>query len=228
MKTWMLTLVAGLVMTAAAAPQAQPRSERFDVVVREDLFAGFSGDAARFDRGMTACEQMLAEHPDHAEALVWHGAGIAFKAGQAFASGEAQSGAALWMRGLAEMDRAVSLAPDSVGVRIPRGATLLGASRNMPPAMARPLIEIGVADYERTLALQAESFASLGDHPKGELLFGLADGYGRLDQPAQARKYFERLVNDAAGSGHARGARQYLESGTLPAVSGLGCVGCHK
>lgn len=228
MKIWILMCAVSLLAGAVAAPQAQPRAERFDMVVREDLFAGFSGDTARFDRGMAACEQMLAEQPDHAEALVWHGAGTAFKAGRAFASGDPQTGAGLWARGLAEMNRAVSLAPDSVGVRIPRGATLLGATRNMPPDMAKPLIEIGVSDYERTLSLQATTFASLGDHQKGELLFGLADGYGRLGLPAQARKYFERLTSDASGSGHVREARQYLDTGTLPTVSGLGCVGCHK
>lgn len=226
MKQLMLGLIAALALVATTG--AQTRRERFDMVVREDLFAGFAGDAVRFERGMAACEQQLAQDPDHAEALVWHGSGLAFRAGQAFATGDTRTGIPLWANGLDEMNRAVALAPDDVGVRIPRGATLLGASRNMPPGMARPLVETGLADYERTLALQAATFASLGDHPKGELLFGLAEGYGRLGQPVQAKKYFERLVNDAAGSGHVRDARQYLETGTLAPVTGLGCVGCHK
>jgi len=52
---------------------AQPR---FDMQVRNDFFAGFGGDVAAFDRGMKACEQVLAQNPKHAEALVWHGGGV--------------------------------------------------------------------------------------------------------------------------------------------------------
>jgi tetratricopeptide (TPR) repeat protein len=98
----------------------------------------------------------------------------------------------------------------------------------MPPAVARPLVEKALDDYERTLAIQGESFQTLGDHPKGELLFGLAEGYSRIGQPDKARKYFERLTTDAPGSGQTPKARQWLDTGTLPPSTGLGCVGCHK
>jgi hypothetical protein len=128
------------------------------------------------------------------------------------------------------MDEAVGLAPDNVGVRIPRGAMLLQATRNMAPPIAKPLLEKAVGDYEHTLELQSKSgvFATLGDHPKGELLFGLAEGYSRLGQPEKARPYFERLVSDAPGSGQTPKAREWLATGTLPPTTGLGCVGCHK
>jgi tetratricopeptide (TPR) repeat protein len=127
-----------------------------------------------------------------------------------------------------EMDGAVALEPDNVGVRIPRGAFLLQATRTMPPAMSRPLIEKALGDYEHTLGLQASYFATLGDHPKGELLFGLAEGYSRLGDLDSARKYFDRLIHDAPGSGQAPKARLWLDTGTLPKTTGLGCVGCHK
>ena len=78
---------------------------------------------------------------------------------------------------------------------------LLQATRNMPPAAARPLLESAVANYERVLNLQKETFQSLGDHPRGELLFGIADGYARLGDPAAARRYFERIVTEVPGSG---------------------------
>jgi pentatricopeptide repeat protein len=228
MKTLMMGLTAALVVMAVAAPDAIQRGERFDTVVREDFFAGFAGDGARLDRGMATCERILAAEPDHAEALVWHGSGLGFKAGLAFRARDGATGATLWARGLDEMNRAVALAPNNVGVLIPRGAMLLAASRSMPPALATPLITTGVADYERTLAIQGDYFSTLGDHAKGELLFGLADGYGRLGRPDKARAYFERLISDAAGSGHVRGARDFMASGVLAPVTGLGCVGCHR
>ena len=71
---------------------------------------------------MATCERYLAANPNHAEALVWHGSGLVFRAGEAFRQGDAVRGGELWMRGLEEMRRAVELEPDNVGVRVPRGA----------------------------------------------------------------------------------------------------------
>jgi hypothetical protein len=145
-----------------------------------------------------------------------------------FRNGDPQTGGTLWARGLEEMDRAVGLEPDNVGVRIPRGALLLQATRTMPQEMMRPLVQKAVGDYEHVLDLQSPYFSSLGDHPKGELLFGLAEGYSRLGQTDKARVYFERLTKDAPTSGQAPKAKQWLADGTLPTGTGLGCVGCHK
>lgn len=223
-------LIAGLAVVWAAAALSAQAPARFDMLVRTDFFAGFAGDEARLKNGMDACEKTLAENPNHAEALVWHGSGLAFQGGMAFMRGDQQAGMDLWTRGLGEMDRAVALAPENVGVLVPRGAMLMQATRNMPPPVAKPLLEKAVGDYEKTLALQDASgyFATLGDHPKGELLFGLAESYARLGQPDKARPYFERLIKDAPNSGQTPKAREWLATGTLPKTTGLGCVGCHK
>lgn len=225
--TLIVTFIASLFL---AIPQtaARPVAERFDLVVRGDFFAGFAGNQARLAKGMEACERLLATNPNHGEALVWHGSGLAFSAGMAFQKGDMKTGGELWQRGLEEMDKAVALEPDNVGVRIPRGALLLQATRNMPPDMSRPLIEKGVGDYEHVLALQSAYFSTLGDHPKGELLFGLAEGYSRLGNNEKARGYFERLIADAPASGQAPKARTWLSTGSVPKSDGLGCVGCHK
>lgn len=98
----------------------------------------------------------------------------------------------------------------------------------MPPPLAKPLLASAVAGYERVLMLQGTQFGALGDHPKGELLFGLAEGYARLGNQLKAREYFERLVGDAPGSGQAPRARQWLDTGRLPPLNGMTCVGCHK
>jgi tetratricopeptide (TPR) repeat protein len=177
---------------------------------------------------MEFCERTLAQNPTDAEALVWHGAGLGFQAGTAFRAGDAPRGTQLWTQAMSEMDQAVALEPDQVAVRIPRGAVLLQATRGMPPQMAKPLLEKALGDYERTLELQASYFATLGDHPKGELLFGLAEGYSRLGNLDKARTYFDRLVNDAPNSGQTAKAKEWLSNGTLPKSTGLGCVGCHK
>lgn len=226
--TQILTFLLALFVAAPQAPGQRPAGDRFDILVRADFFAGFTGDTARLQRAMEACERTLAENPKHAEALVWHGSGLAFEAGMAFQKGDMQTGGELWGRGMKEMDTAVELAPESVGVLIPRGAMLLQASRNMPPEMGRPLIERAVGDYEKTLAIQSPYFATLGDHPKGELLFGLAEGYSRLGRADTSRMYFERLIHDAPSSGQTPKAKEFLSTGVLPKGPGLGCVGCHR
>ena len=200
--------------------------ERFDLKVRNDFFSGFSGNAEALSRGMKACEEMLAKSPKNPEALVWHGGGLLFQAGQSFRSGDQPKGMELWTRGLQEMKTAVDLAPDNVAVRIPRGATLLATSRFTPPEMAKPLIEDGVADYQRTYDLQKDHFDRLGTHPRGELLFGLADGYSRLGDPEKAQQYFEQIQRDLPNSGYAKRADLWMQSKSLPQDQ-TGCIGCH-
>jgi tetratricopeptide (TPR) repeat protein len=201
--------------------------ERFDLKVRNYFFAGFSGDAASLEKGMKICDDALAAEPKNAEALVWHGAGAFYEAGQAFQKGDQQKGGELWQRGLKEMDQAVELAPDDLGVRIPRGAVMLTASRYMPsPEMARPLVEKGLADFEKTYDLQAASLADLGTHPRGELMIGLADAYSRSGHQEKAQVWFERIQKEMKGTPYEKSASIWLETKTL-APAQAGCLGCH-
>jgi tetratricopeptide (TPR) repeat protein len=220
---WLMTAI----LTGSPAQQP-PANQRFDYLVRADFFAGAAGDEARLARAMELCERTLADNPRHPEAMVWHGAGLLVRAGQAFQKGDIANGGPLFERGIAQMNEAVTLAPDSPGVLIPRAATLFEATRGMPPEMARPLLQSAVANYEHVLEIQQATWAKLGDHPKGELLFGLADGSARLGDQQKARMYFERLVTDAPSSGQAPRAKSWMETGTVPKANGLGCVGCHK
>jgi tetratricopeptide (TPR) repeat protein len=201
--------------------------ERFDLKVRNYFFAGFNGDAASLEKGIKICEDALAADPKNAEALVWHGSGLFYQAGQAFQSGDRQKGGELWQRGLKEMDQAVELAPDDLGVRIPRGAVLLTASHYLPsPEMARPLLEQGLADFEKTYDLQADHLADLGTHPRGELMIGLADAYSRTGREEKAQVWFERIQKELAGTPYAKSAGIWLETKTL-APAEAGCLGCH-
>ncbi len=201
--------------------------QRFDLKVRQDFFTGFTGDTQALSRGMNACESALAADPKNAEAMVWHGSGLLYQAGQAFQGGDQQTGVSLWTRGLKEMQTAVDLEPDSVAVRIPRGAVLLAMSHYLPtPEMAKPLIVDGVADYDRTYELQKPYFDTLGTHPRGELLFGLAEGYGRLGDEAKAQKLFELIRTELPGTTYAKRAGAWMETKSLP-VAETTCVGCH-
>jgi tetratricopeptide (TPR) repeat protein len=220
-------------LTGASANQSgdkkaanQKQEERFDLLVRDDFFAGFTGDKESLDRAMKVCEQMLAKNPKHAEALVWHGSGLLFISGQHFQKGDSQKGIELWTRGLKEMDEAVALAPENVGVLIPRGAVLLSASAQAPPEFGKPLLEKALGDYEKVLKIQQAYFDKLSSHARGELLFGLAEGWNRRGDAEKARSYFERLVKEAKGTGRDKQAAMFLEKGSLPPNAQM-CTGCH-
>lgn len=216
------------VLLAFAAIALCGAQERFDLKVRNYFFTGFTGNAAALAKGMVICEEALAADPKNAEALVWHGSGLYFESGEAFRKGDQQKGMELYTRAIQEMDEAVALAPDNVGVRIPRGASLLTGSRYMPLDVARPLVEKAVSDYEKAYAIQSEHIDQLPAHPRGELLIGLADGYSRLGEQEKAKTWLARIKADPVlkGTAYEKSADLWVETKSLPPAK-AGCLGCH-
>jgi hypothetical protein len=215
----LMAVVAGFSQTNSTA--------RFDMTVRDDFFAGFAGDSARFERGMKTCEQALAADSKDPGALVWHGGGVFFQSGQAFRKGDSTIGMELQQRGLKEMSDGVALAPDSLTTRVPRGAILIASARFMEDIYAKPLVETGVADFQKALELQTPNFASLAVHSRGELLGGLADGYRRLGNNEKSREYLERMVRDLPGSPYEKQARRWLADLSAIGKQEHFCLGCH-
>jgi len=220
----MKTRLAALILVGAGLLSSQ---DRFDLKVRTYFFTGFSGDKASLEKGMKMCEDALAADPKKAEALVWHGAGLYYESGQAFQQGDQQKGGEIWERGMKEMDEAVALAPNNLGVRIPRGAALLTGSRFLPsPEMARPLVEKALTDFEKAYEIQGPDLSALGQHPRGELMIALADGYSRIGNQEKAQAWFERIQKEMKGTPYAKSANVWLETKTL-APAQAGCIGCH-
>ncbi len=209
------------------ALRSAPAQERFDLKVRTDFFAGFGGDNEALARGMRACEAALAENPKNAEAMVWHGSGVYYQAGQAFRAGDSEKGMDLLQRGLAEMNHAVELEPDNLAVRIPRGAVLIQSTLFMPEGDFRqPLIEQGLGDYQKTLELQKDYFDTLDTHSRGELLSGIANAEWRLGKTADAEKMFQRISTELSGTIYQKRAEKWLAAKTLDRGD-MTCAGCH-
>jgi hypothetical protein len=225
-------IIAALLLVVATPPRAQtqdaaPRLPRFDEIVRADFFAGFSGDGARLARGMKRCEEALAADPDHPDALVWHGAGLLFMAGEAAARQDFQTAGELSKRGREQMDRADRLAPDSLSVMLVRAATLnTAAGRVRDRAQSLTMQGAAVAAFERALAIQTPYIESLSEHARGELLAGLAEGWSRLGEADKARDYLQRIVQDMPDTRYAARARAWLEDG--PQSGTLTCLTCHR
>jgi hypothetical protein len=202
--------------------------QRFDFKVREDMFAGMDGDKEAFDRAMTLIADTLATDPDHAEALVWRGDARLFLSGQAFQRGAIGEGQALAAQGMADMERAVVLAPTSIGVRVPRAAGLLSFARGMRP-FNRPeadrLTRIAIGDFEIVMATTAERWSTLKEHGRGELLGALADGLLQLGDVTRANVYLDRMSAELPGTAYARNAA--LRRADPAARTPLTCLGCH-
>lgn len=211
------------------AAMGQQGPERIDRMIREDFFAGLGGDRARFDRAMKFAEETLGRNPKHGEALVWHGSGLHFLAGQAFRSGDEQKGRELRARGLKEMADGVALEPDSVSTRIPRAATLLASARYVPESQAAAMLKTAMTDYERTLEIQSPYFGKLCTHAKGELLAALAEGWHRLGEQDKSRGYLRRMTAELPGSPYEKKAKVWLENpGGIQKQDTLTCQGCHQ
>ena len=231
MKAWCWLAACGVVLTSSLLLAQKPagQSERFDLLVREDFFAGIFGDEARLDRGMKYCEEILAKNPNHAQALVWHGGGLVTRASSVYARGDTAAGDRLWQQGLYEVNRARELAPDDMGVKIGRSALLLGmASSGFDPndPEGRKLLDSAVHDYELVYEVQKSQLARLSSHSRGELLFGLAAGWSRLGNEAETRRYLETIVRECAGSGYEKEARRDLLKKPFGVVD-HSCIGCH-
>ena len=222
--SWLIA--AGLAITAAGMAHPQPSPTRFDYQVREDMFRGFAGDAAAFARAMALCEARLAENPDHAQALVWHGNGLLFQAGEALRAGDRGKGMALNQQAVAEMARAVALRPDDIAVLIPRGAALLEAALRIQEfERARPYVETAVGDFEKVMALEQRRLNSMAAHPKGELFAALAEGWSRLGDAQKAQFYLTRMVADLPDTPYSAAAKARLDNPS--AMSQITCLGCH-
>jgi tetratricopeptide (TPR) repeat protein len=214
----------------AQYPAAKPeRERRFDDIVRGDFFAGMTGDDARLDRGMKFCEEILAKNPKHAEALVWHGGGLLARASRTYAKGDSALGDQLWERGLKEMDDAVRLAPEHMGIKIGRSATIIGLAQSGwdasdPRAVA--LLESALADYEVVYRWRRPVFSTLSAHSRGELLFGLASGWSILGEHRKAREYLRLVLEECKDTSYEAEARKWIE-GAPTAVVQHDCRGCH-
>ncbi len=214
---------------AQSSDPAQKHHERFDALVRGDFFAGMRGNKPRLDRGMKYCEDILASNPKHPDALVWHGGGLLTRAADAYRKGDSNLGDKLWKKGLTEMNLAVSLAPNDIGILIGRAATLIGVAQSgwdPSDATGQALLKSALLDYEKVYRMQKPYFSRVREHGRGELLFGLASGWSILGDNKKARHYLDRIVKDVPGSSYEIEAKQWLDEKGSKIVQ-HDCRGCH-
>ena len=203
-------------------------TQRFDFKVREDMFAGIDGDKAAFDRAMALIETTLAATPDHAEALTWRGGARLFQSGTAFRQGAMADGMRLSEEGMADLERALALKPESIGVRAARAPALMPYARGIRPfnrGEADRLTRLAIVDFEFVMTAKAADWSTLAEHDRGELLGALADGWLQLGDAPKANAYLDRMRAELAGSPYAENAT--LRRADPTAKAPLTCLGCH-
>lgn len=204
------------------------QARRFDFKVREDMFAGFDGDKEALDRAMTLIASTLAATPDHAEALAWRGGARLFQSGGAFQRGVIGDGRRLAAEGLADLERAGTLAPGSIGVRAVRAPALMlyaNGVRPFVPAEADRLTRLAVADFEFILTTRTPDWSGLAEHDRGEVLGALAEAWLQLGDGAHASPYLDRIAAELPGTPYAQNAA--LRRADPLAKAPLTCLGCH-
>lgn len=217
--------LAAALLLASAVPAQQ--TGRFDERVRDLFFSGFAGDPASLRRGMAIVEDVLEAYPDHAQALVWQASGWLFRSGQAFQQRDFGRGMSLFDKSVEQFSRAVSLAPDDVGVLIPRASSFLETARFVAHAPTRSmLLETAIGDFLKVHELQKPYFRSLATHSRGELLGAIADALWQMEERDRARVFLRRMVSELPASPYALAAQRQLDRpGTTVRLT---CLGCHK
>jgi tetratricopeptide (TPR) repeat protein len=206
----------------------KPESDdRFDLVVREDIFAGFDGDGERLAKGMKKCEEILEKKKDHAEAMVWLGSGEVYLSGQAFRKGDFGNGMKLWQKGLDHMNKAAELEPENIGVLIPRAAVLMPASRNLPEPLKGQVLNSILKDFTRVYEQQKDMLGEIGEHPLGELRMGLADIHRSLGDLDKSREHLEALTKELPNTDYAKRAEEWLAAKPNAKLA-HNCIGCHS
>jgi tetratricopeptide (TPR) repeat protein len=182
------------------------------------LTGGKPSDAwTAVQKGMQALERALELNPDHAEALATHGGVQALMA-------SFQQQPQLAAKGVADMNRAVELAPNSERVRLVRAFNAL----SLPDALRNHAAEAEDLDF---LIKVAE-----GSRPGDYLHIMRGDLYFELGQPDLARGQYEMAGKSASPAATEANARlTALAQGGVPAAdikklrsaAGANCTMCH-
>lgn len=210
-----------------AQKQAEPR---FDFLVRSDFFSAFAGNKEALQRGMAKCEEKLKTEPENADALVWHGAGLMFTAASLFQKGDFEKGTVLYQQGDAELTKAKELRPKDLSILAARAPFYISYSRYVPDKEEKnKMLRKGLEDYEEAYRQQESKLATLSDHSRGELLFGLTEAYLRLggdENRNKAQVLLQKLLNEKV---YAEEADKWMKAApdSKETTYFHKCVGCH-
>jgi tetratricopeptide (TPR) repeat protein len=177
---WLIALT--LLLPAAAWGQGRP-ADLVAIGLQQLDAARAAPSAAAFETAEATFTKVLAQDPDDPRALVHRGEARLARGGGLAAAGQISTAVAMIQAAMADMDRAVSLAPDQLDVRLTRGLAYAGFPAYYSKAdTARADLEAARADRQ---------FASLPEARRTRAMQALE----RLKTPALADVHRDRFPN---------------------------------
>ena len=157
LKIYSLIFLAAMLVLGSADARAQTSGSSnppFDKVLMMDFEKGMAGDKTLFDSAMGRTEAILAQNPNDARALAWHGSGTLYRLGMHERNKSKAESEATMKKGIKEMDDAVSAAPEDVLVLVVRAATLTSVAKHTPSSdESARLLTAGIGDFEKIARL---------------------------------------------------------------------------
>jgi hypothetical protein len=215
----MMTVVASAILHAQTSPDLH--------TMRDDLFAALAGNTAAVERILDGSSKILAHERENAEALLWHGVGTMASFILDAQKGNAQAAWPKLLKATSEMDRATTLAPDDIEVRVMRAVLYAPVSRNLPRELKDDFVEKTRTDLQHTFDLQKDHLTAIGTHPLGELLQGLADANSRQGKVAEAEKYYTMIQTMLKDTEYSKRASEWMATKQPLPADRTACVGCH-
>lgn len=152
---------------------------------------GAGGDKAAVKKAAGYLEKLIELNPDHAGAHSWHGSVLTLKGRDA------------WFplfkinyvnKGLSEMDKAVSLDPDNIYIRMARA----GNGMALPDRFNR--METVLGDYEYLKNMAEKKPDSLDSRTYLSVLFNLGRAYAREGNHEKSRENLNMVIRIAPDS----------------------------
>ncbi len=162
---------------------------------------GLKGDKEAVHKGEEVLKRLIKIDPNNAEAHCWLGSILTLKGRDATFPIKKIIHV---KEGLKEMDRAVSLSPENINLRIVRGKKALG----LPDIFNR--IDIAIEDFEFVLSLKERKKIKLPDTLIRELLMDLGEAYKKKGDISEAKERWERVIELYPDSDEANRARKLI------------------
>lgn len=163
---------------------------------------GIAGDSEAVKRADEWASRALELAPELPSLLCLHGGIQALKGRDATLPLEKMRHV---QKGLVEMDKAVTLAPNDVSVRMTRGGYCL----NLPEIFAR--VDTALVDYQHLVRMGAAMPDALGPELRGQVELRLGQAYAKKGDYAAAGAHLSKAVGIAPESKYAAEAQALLE-----------------
>lgn len=164
---------------------------------------GAEGDKGAVKKSADCLEKLIELTPEHAGARYWYGSALILKGRDALFP---LSKINFVKKGIAELDEAVSLAPEDINIRIGRAWNGLA----LPDMFGR--METVIGDYEYLKRIEKEKPGSLNAKTYLSVLFNLGRAYARMENNEKSMENLNMVIRIAPDSDLSKSSETLIAS----------------